>query len=157
MIAACVDHVLREVAGSGLLAVTGVFALLGGTLAGWLSRWDKRLLPCAYYGFRGVSLLYLPFAFDTSFYGLPVFSIVYGLDWIASAPPTMPFLTVIHAAMIPIPLRGRRRPAVPMPRGVPIVRQRGVKLPRRLTREASNPAIWLQTGVAAIEFRYATL
>ena len=93
LIAACVDHGLSEVAGAGLLAATGVFALLGGTLAGWLSdRWDNRLLLCAYYGFRGLSLLYLPFAFDMSIYGLPVFSIVYGLDWIASAPPTVRLL-----------------------------------------------------------------
>jgi sugar phosphate permease len=94
LIAACVDHGWSEVAGAGLLAATGVFALLGGTLAGWLSdRWDNRLLLCAYYGFRGLSLLYLPFAFDMSFYGLPVFSVIYGLDWIASAPPTMRLLT----------------------------------------------------------------
>src|SRR5215468_2018375 len=94
LIAACVDHGLSEVAGAGLLAATGVFALLGGTLAGWLSdRWDNRLLLCAYYGFRGLSLLYLPFAFDMSIYGLPVFSVVYGLDWIASAPPTVRLLT----------------------------------------------------------------
>ena len=93
LIAACVDHGLSEVAGAGLLAATGIFAL-GGTLAGWLSdRWDNRLLLCAYHGFRGLSLLYLPFAFDMSIYGLPVFSVVYGLDWIASAPPTVRLLT----------------------------------------------------------------
>ncbi len=94
LIAACVDHGLSEVAGAGLLAATGVFAVLGGTLAGWLSdRWDNRLLLCTYYGFRGLSLLYLPFAFDISIYGLPVFAVVYGLDWIASAPPTVRLLT----------------------------------------------------------------
>ena len=94
LIATCVDHGFSEVAGAGLLAATGVFALLGGTLAGWLSdRWDNRLLLCAYYGFRGLSLLYLPFAFDMSIYGLPVFSVIYGLDWIASAPPTVRLLT----------------------------------------------------------------
>jgi len=77
LIAACVDHGLSQVAGAGLLAVTGIFALLGGTLAGWLSdRWDNRLLLFAYYGLRGFSLLYLPFAFDISVYGLPIFSIV---------------------------------------------------------------------------------
>jgi sugar phosphate permease len=93
LIAACVDHGLTEVAGAGLLAATGVFALLGGTLSGWLSdRWDNRLLLCAYYGFRGLALLYLPFAFDMSFYGLTIFSVVYGLDWIASAPPTVRLL-----------------------------------------------------------------
>jgi sugar phosphate permease len=94
LIAACVDHGLSEVAGAGLLATTGVFALIGGTIAGWLSdRWDNRLLLFAYYGLRGLSLIYLPFAFDMPFYGLSVFSIVYGLDWIASAPPTVRLLS----------------------------------------------------------------
>ena len=94
LIPACVDHGLSEVSGAGLLAATGVFALVGGTLSGWLSdRWDNRLLLFAYYGLRGLSLLYLPFAFDMAIYGLPVFSMVYGLDWIASAPPTVRLLT----------------------------------------------------------------
>jgi sugar phosphate permease len=94
LIPACVDHGLSEVAGAGLLAATGTFALVGGTLSGWLSdRYDNRLLLFAYYGLRGLSLLYLPFAFDMAIYGLPVFSIVYGLDWIASAPPTVRLLT----------------------------------------------------------------
>ena len=99
LIPACVDHGLSEVSGAGLLAVTGVFALLGGTLSGWLSdRWDNRLLLFAYYGLRGLSLLYLPFAFDMSIYGLPIFSMVYGLDWIASAPPTVRLLTRVVGA-----------------------------------------------------------
>ena len=99
LIAACVDHGLSEVEGAGLLAATGVFALVGGTLAGWLSdRWDNRLLLCAYYGFRGLSLLYLPFAFDMPFYGLSAFSVVYGLDWIASAPPTVRLLMGVVGA-----------------------------------------------------------
>ena len=96
LIPACVDHGLSEVAGAGVLAATGVFALLGGTLSGWLSdRWDNRLLLFAYYGFRGLSLLYLPFAFDRSVYGLWAFSIVYGLDWIASGPPTVRLLSSV--------------------------------------------------------------
>jgi predicted MFS family arabinose efflux permease len=82
------------VAGAGLLATTGLFALLGGMLSGWLSdHWDNRLLLSAYYGLRGLSLLYLPFAFDLSVYGLPIFSVVYGLDWLASAAPTVRLLT----------------------------------------------------------------
>jgi Recombinase zinc beta ribbon domain len=59
----CRGALLGEVAGAGLLAGTGVFALVGGTVSGWLSdRWDNRLLLFSYYGFRGLSLLYLPFA-----------------------------------------------------------------------------------------------
>jgi sugar phosphate permease len=93
LIAACVDHGFSEVAGAGLLATTGVFALVGGTIAGWLSdRWDNRLLLFSYYGLRGLALIYLPFAFDMPFYALSVFSVVYGLDWIASAPPTVRLL-----------------------------------------------------------------
>ncbi len=99
LIAACVDHGFSEVGGAGLLATTGVFALLGGTLSGWLSdRWDNRLLLCCYYGFRGLALLYQPFALNMSFYGLSLFSMVYGLDWIASAPPTVRLLTGVVGA-----------------------------------------------------------
>jgi sugar phosphate permease len=94
LIPACVDHGLSEVAGAGLLATTGVFALIGGTLSGWLSdRCDNRILLSCYYGFRGLSLIYLPFAFDMSRYGLAAFSVLYGLDWIASAPPTVRLLS----------------------------------------------------------------
>ena len=94
LIPACVDTGLTEIVGAGLLAATGVFALLGGGLSGWLSdRWDNRWLLFWYYGLRGLSLIYLPFAFDLSFYGLALFSIVYGLDWIASAAPTVRLLS----------------------------------------------------------------
>jgi sugar phosphate permease len=94
LIPACVDHGLAEVTGAGLLAATGVFSFLGGTLSGWLSdRWDNRLLLAWYYGLRGLSLLYLPFAFDMSVYGLSLFSVFYGLDWIAGVPPTVRLLT----------------------------------------------------------------
>ena len=99
LIPACVDHGLSEVGGAGVLAATGVFALVGGTISGWLSdRWDHRILLFAYYGFRGLSLLYLPFAFDISAYGLWMFSMVYGLDWIASGPPTVRLLSGVVGA-----------------------------------------------------------
>jgi MFS family permease len=93
MIPACVDHGLSEVVGAGLLAAVGVLSFIGGTLSGWLSdRWDNRYLLFWYYGLRGLSLLYLPFAFDLSFVGLAVFCVFYGLDWIASVPPTVRLL-----------------------------------------------------------------
>lgn len=99
LIPACVDHGLAEVTGAGLLAATGVFSFLGGTLSGWLSdRWDNRLLLAWYYGLRGLSLLYLPFAFDMSVYGLSLFSIFYGLDWIAGVPPTVRLLSRVVGA-----------------------------------------------------------
>jgi sugar phosphate permease len=99
LIAACVDHGLTEVEGAGLLAATGVFALLGGALSGWLSdRCDNRLLLFGYYGLRGLALIYLPFAFHLPFWGLSLFSIVYGLDWIASAPPTVRLLSNVVGA-----------------------------------------------------------
>ena len=99
LIPACVDHGLTEVTGAGLLAATGVFAMIGGTLSGWLSdRWDNRFLLFWYYGLRGLSLIYLPFAFDLSFYGLSLFSVFYGLDWIASAPPTVRLLNGVVGA-----------------------------------------------------------
>jgi sugar phosphate permease len=94
LIPACVDHGLTEVVGAGLLAATGVFAFIGGTASGWLSdRIDNRFLLFWYYGLRGLSLLYLPFAFDMSFYGLTLFSVFYGLDWIAGVPPTVRLLS----------------------------------------------------------------
>jgi sugar phosphate permease len=96
LIPACVDHGLSEEVGAGLLATTGVFAFIGGTLSGFLSdRVDNRFLLFWYYGLRGLSLMFLPFAFDLSFYGLSVFSVFYGLDWIASVPPTVRLLTRI--------------------------------------------------------------
>ena len=94
LIPACVDHGLAEVVGASLLAGTGVFAFIGGMASGWLSdRFDNRFLLFWYYGLRGLSLMYLPFALDMSFYGLTLFSVFYGLDWIAGVPPTVRLLS----------------------------------------------------------------
>jgi sugar phosphate permease len=94
LIPACVDHGFGEVAGAGLLAAAGTFSFLGGFLSGWLSdRCDNRYLLFWYYGLRGLALMYLPFALDMSFFGLTVFSVFYGLDWIASVPPTVRLLS----------------------------------------------------------------
>lgn len=94
LIPACIDHGLSEVAGAGLLATTGVFAFIGGTASGWFSdRYDNRILLFWYYGLRGLSLMYLPFALDMPVSGLSLFAVFYGLDWIATGPPTMRLMT----------------------------------------------------------------
>ncbi len=96
LIPACVDHGISEVTGAGLLAATGVFSFAGGTMSGWFSdRWDNRALLAWYFGLRGLALMYLPFAFGTSAFGLTLFSVFYGLDWIATVPPTVRLLTRI--------------------------------------------------------------
>lgn len=90
LISACLDHGLDAVTGASLLATMGVLDFFGTTLSGWLSdRWDNRVLLGWYYGLRGLSLLFLPLAFDVTFYGLPIFAVFYGLDWIATVPPTV--------------------------------------------------------------------
>lgn len=90
LIPACVDHGIPEVRAAGLLALMGIFDLIGTTASGWLTdRVDSRYLLFWYYGLRGLSLMYLPFALDLSFYGLSLFAIFYGLDWIATVPPTL--------------------------------------------------------------------
>jgi predicted MFS family arabinose efflux permease len=89
-IAACVDHGLAEASAAGLLAAMGVCNFIGTTLSGWLSdRFDSRYLLFWYYALRGLSLLFLPYAFDFSFWGLSLFGLFYGLDWIATVPPTV--------------------------------------------------------------------
>jgi predicted MFS family arabinose efflux permease len=68
--------------------------LIGTTLSGWLSdRFSSRWLLFWYYGLRGLALLFLPFAFGAGVLGLPVFAVFYGLDWIATVPPTVKIAT----------------------------------------------------------------
>jgi sugar phosphate permease len=99
LIPACIDHGIAEVTGATLLAAMGIFDFVGTTLSGWLSdRWSNRALLAWYYGLRGLSLIYLPFAFDASFYGLPLFAMFYGLDWIATVPPTVRLTAQIFGA-----------------------------------------------------------
>ncbi|HKX64969.1 MAG TPA: MFS transporter, partial [Rhizomicrobium sp.] len=89
MIALCHDHGMEAVAAGGLLAIMGFFDLVGTTASGWLTdRVDPRKLLFAYYGLRGLSLIYLPFA-NFTFFGLSLFAVFYGLDWIATVPPTL--------------------------------------------------------------------
>ncbi|HMK67735.1 MAG TPA: MFS transporter [Stellaceae bacterium] len=86
----CVENGLAEVTAAGMLAFMGIFNLVGTTGSGWLTdRYDSRYLLFWYYGLRGVSLLFLPYVFDFSVFGLTLFGIFYGLDWIATVPPTV--------------------------------------------------------------------
>ncbi len=94
LVPACGDHGIPEVKAAGLLAAMGVFDLIGTTASGWLSdRYSSRWLLFWYYGLRGLSLMYLPFAFGIASVGLPIFAIFYGLDWIATVPPTLKLTT----------------------------------------------------------------
>src|SRR5208282_592461 len=85
----CGDYGLAAVGAASVLAMMGVFDFVGTIGSGWLSdRFDNRWLLFWYYGLRGLSLLYLPFT-DFTFYGLSLFAVFYGLDWIATVPPTV--------------------------------------------------------------------
>ncbi len=89
LIPMCLDFGIPQVQAAGLLAAMGIFDFVGTIVSGWLSdRYDNRYLLFWYYGLRGLSLLLLPFT-DFSFYGLSLFAMFYGLDWIATVPPTV--------------------------------------------------------------------
>jgi len=92
-IALCGDHGIPEVRAAGVLAMMGVCDLIGTTASGWLTdRFDPRKLLFVYYGLRGLSLMYLPYS-DFSLYSLSLFGVFYGLDWIATVPPTLRLTT----------------------------------------------------------------
>ncbi|MBL6456001.1 MFS transporter [Belnapia sp. T6] len=85
----CADFGMAEVEAASVLAMMGAFDFLGTIASGWLSdRYDNRKLLFWYYGLRGISLLFLPFS-TFSLYGLSIFAVFYGLDWIATVPPTV--------------------------------------------------------------------
>lgn len=90
LIPACMDHGIPEVAAAGLLAAMGWFDLVGTTASGWLSdRWDSRKLLAWYYGLRGLSLFFLPTALAGTEAARWGFATFYGLDWVATVPPTV--------------------------------------------------------------------
>jgi MFS family permease len=104
LIPAAHDHGIPEVRAASLLAIMGIFDLAGTTASGWLSdRWDSRRLLAWYYGLRGLSLLFLPFALGAPGAALWVFAVFYGLDWIATVPPTLKLATdAFGAARAPV-------------------------------------------------------
>ncbi len=91
----CADYGMTGITATGVLAIIGVFDFAGTVASGWLSdRYDNRWLLFWYYGLRGLSLLWLPFT-GFEFLGLSIFAIFYGLDWVATVPPTVK-LTAQH-------------------------------------------------------------
>jgi sugar phosphate permease len=87
-IAHAVDHGFTQGAAAGALALMGAFNFIGTIGSGWLTdRVDPRKLLLVYYGFRGVSLLFLPFVHDSM--SIVAFSVLFGLDYIATVPPTV--------------------------------------------------------------------
>jgi MFS family permease len=90
LIPASMDHGMAEVTAASLLAVIGVFDVIGTLASGYLTdRFDSRWLLFFYYGLRGLSLLLLPYVFGSAYFGLILFIVFYGLDWVATVPPTV--------------------------------------------------------------------
>jgi MFS family permease len=88
LIAYCADRGISQIAGADILAALGVFSLIGATASGWMcDRFNPRILLFWYYGLRGLSLIVIPFTqFDAV--SLSIFSVFYGLDWVATGPAT---------------------------------------------------------------------
>ncbi len=83
-----VDHGFSEMTAAGTLAIIGAFNFVGTIASGWLTdRFDPRKLLLAYYVLRGLSLLALPFIQDHA--GMLFFAVLFGLDYIATVPPTI--------------------------------------------------------------------
>jgi predicted MFS family arabinose efflux permease len=85
------DHGMPSTTAASLLALVGAFDIVGTIASGWLTdRYDSRLLLGMYYGLRGLSLLVLPSLLAASLHpNMLVFVLFYGLDWIATVPPTI--------------------------------------------------------------------
>jgi MFS family permease len=88
-ISLCGDYGLAAIPAASFLAMIGAFDFVGTIGSGWLSdRFDNRKLLFWYYGLRGLSLLWLPNS-NFTLYGLSSFALFYGLDWVATVPPTV--------------------------------------------------------------------
>lgn len=89
LIPMCGDYLIPATAAAGTLALMGGFNFFGTVASGWLTdRFNPRILLMIYYGLRGLSLFYLTSTnFDST--SLFLFAIFYGLDWIATVPPTV--------------------------------------------------------------------
>ncbi|MEV3857456.1 MFS transporter [Streptomyces sp. NPDC050095] len=85
------DHGMPVPAAASLLAVIGVFDVVGTIASGWFTdRFEARRLLAVYYALRGISLLFLPMLLAPNVHPPMLFFIVfYGLDWVATVPPTI--------------------------------------------------------------------
>jgi len=85
------DHGMQQTTAAGLLAVVGIFDIVGTVASGWLTdRFDPRLLLGGYYFFRGVGLALLPVLLGDAVHpSMVAFVVIYGLDWVATVPPTV--------------------------------------------------------------------
>lgn len=92
-ISLCGDFGLSPLPAASVLSMMGLFDLVGTVLSGWLAdRYDNRKLLFWYYGLRGLSLFWLPHS-EFTLYGLSLFAMFYGMDWIATVPPTVRLAT----------------------------------------------------------------
>ncbi len=98
------DHGMPETTAAGLLALVGIFDIVGTVASGWLTdRVNPRILLAIYYGFRGLSLLVLPFLLSATLQPpIIVFVVLYGLDWVATVPPTVALCRELFGADGPI-------------------------------------------------------
>ncbi|MDQ1661965.1 MAG: hypothetical protein QOJ68_1945 [Blastococcus sp.] len=98
------DHGLPVTTAAGLLAVVGVFDIAGTVFSGWLTdRVDPRLLLMSYYALRGFSLFLLPSLFGPHLApSMVAFIVFYGLDWVATVPPTLALCREHFGARAPV-------------------------------------------------------
>jgi predicted MFS family arabinose efflux permease len=93
------DHGLSTVAAANLLALIGIFDIIGTIASGWLTdRYDPRKLLFMYYGLRGISLLGLTYVLGSVNFGMVAFIVFYGLDWVATVPPTVALCTQVFGS-----------------------------------------------------------
>ncbi|WP_246157442.1 MFS transporter [Catellatospora sichuanensis] len=85
------DHGMPTTTAASLLALVGIFDIVGTIASGWLTdRFDPRWLLGVYYALRGLSLMLLPELFAADPHpSMLVFILFYGLDWVATVPPTI--------------------------------------------------------------------
>ena len=98
------DHGMPQTVAAGLLALVGIFDVAGTIASGWLTdRVDPRYLLLGYYVLRGLSLLALPALFGPDIQASMVaFIVFYGLDWVATIPPTMALCRELFGAAAPV-------------------------------------------------------